>query len=118
MKEFSNKIMICPISELPANIEPPFNGFDLLYSNIDIKPDLKQRKTGGGTVIDFKLRAVFSEDQKSTIEKYENFRKFKLILFDTDGSYYLFQDPIKASIDPISFTFEFNIAVSILNHPF
>jgi hypothetical protein len=118
MKEFSNKIMLCPIDQLPVNLEPPFVGFDTLFSNIDIKPDLKESNTANGPRIDFKLRAVFSDDKKSIIEKYKNFRPFKLILFDTDGYYYLFEDQIKASIDPISFTYEFNMSRSMLKHPF
>lgn len=109
--------MICPVSDIPANQESPFDGFDLLYSNIEINPDIKQRRSSAGPIFDFKLRAVFSDSEKSIIDKYKNFRKFRLILFDTDGSYYLFENPIKASIDPISFSYEFNMFASILNHP-
>jgi len=109
---------MCPIDQLPESLEPPFNGFDTLFSNIDIHPDFKESKTGAGARIDFKLRAVFSEDKKLIIEKYQNFRPFNLILFDTDGNYYLFDDSMKTSIDPISFTYELNIAASVLKHPF
>lgn len=118
MKEFSTKIMICLVSQLPGIIEPPFDGFDTLYSNIEIKPDFRGKKTPGGKIIDFKLRAVFSDNYKSVMEQYGNFRPFKLILFDTDGQYYIFDDHLKAAIDPISFTYEFNISKTILTHPF
>ena len=118
MKQFSTKIMICPVSSLPETIQPPFDGFDTLYSNIEIKPDLKERKTPGGKIIDFKLRAVFSGNYKSVMVKYGNFMPFKLILFSTDGYYYIFEDQMKATIDPISFAYEFNISRTMLSHPF
>ena len=110
--------MICLVNQLPESIEPPFDGFDMLYSNIEIKPDCKEKRMPGGSVIDFKLRAVFSDNYKSVIEKYRNFIPFKLILFDADGQYYIFEDHLKAAIDPISFTYEFNISKTILTHPF
>ena len=121
MKQFSQKIMICPVNLLPDTIEPPYTGFDLLFSNIDIDPDVKESHERAGSLFRFSLRAIFPDEYKSILDKYKNRRSFVLILFDTDGPGYQVGNantPVRTTISPKQFVYELQMTASLLSHPF
>lgn len=121
MKEFSNRIFLCPADELPATIESPFSGFDQLHSDVDIKPSLVQQERRGNPYYRFDLRTAFSDADQDVIDKYRNKRPLVMILFDTDGNSYQVGDSdykIRAGIDTDKFVNVFNFSADILTDPF
>jgi len=121
MKEFSNKIMVCPVNELPTTIATPFTGFDMLHSNIDIDPQANQKQFNGNDGYEFKLRSTFSDLTDAIRTKYKNSRPLVLILFDTNGNSYQVgssEIPIFVEINNTKLASELNFYGNLIHSPF
>lgn len=120
-KQFSNRIFVCPVDQLPANIEYPYNGFDQLHSDIDIDPQITNPESNGNSFYQLSLRVAFSGDDLTGSAKYRNRRPFVAILFDTDGEAYQVgnqKQRLRASISTKSFVHDWQITADLLEDPF
>ncbi|WP_319502553.1 hypothetical protein [uncultured Draconibacterium sp.] len=120
-RQFSNRIFLCPVDQLPANIVAPYVGFDQLHSDIDIDPQVGNPEKNGNSYYDFGLRVAFSGDDLSKSAKYRNRRPFVAILFDTYGGAYQVgnkEQRLRAKIGTKSFVHDWQIAADLLTDPF
>nr|WP_319266016.1 hypothetical protein [uncultured Draconibacterium sp.] len=120
-KQFSNRIFLCPVDQLPANIVAPYEEFDQLHSDIDIDPQVTSQESNGNSYYQLSLRVAFSEDDLSKSAKYRNRRPFVAILFDTDGGAYQVgnsEQRLRAQISTKSFVHDWQITADLLADPF
>lgn len=88
MKEFSNKIMVCAASEIPAQIQHPFNGFLEIHSNTEVKPNAQEKETNGNQYIEFSLRTTHTDLSTAVKTLLKNRRNVVILLFDESGNFY------------------------------
>lgn len=121
MKEFSNRIFLCPADQLPVNITAPYNEFDQLHSDIDIDPGITNPQNSGNSFYELDLRVAFSDVTPAVINKYRGGRPFVAILFDTDGGAYQLgnaQQKLRATISTRKFVNDIKISAQLLDDPF
>lgn len=120
-KQFSNRIFLCPVDQLPDTVQAPYDEFDQLHSDIDIDPVVSAKESSGNSYNEFSLRVAFSEDDLELSKKYINNRPFVAILFDTDGTAFQVGDAaykLRARITSRNFVHDWQITADLLADPF
>lgn len=121
MKEFSHKILAIPVANAPATIEPPFTGFDEFHSDIVVNSSCEQKIQSGNSFYQFDLRITQQNIDSSLVSKYQNRRPAILVLFDTEGGYYVVGNgdtPVRALINPVQLSYEIKFDATLINSPF
>lgn len=121
MKEFSQKILIIPVDDAPANITAPFTGFDELHSDVDIDPSCEPNQQSGNLYYKFQLRITQRNLSSTLITKYGSMRPSIMLLFDTDGNFYQVgtqETPVRAAVNPVRLSYEIKFTATLIDSPF
>lgn len=120
-KEFSNKILICGASNIPAQITHPYNGFLEIHSNVDVKPNVQEKQQNGNPYLDFSLRATATELSPEVKALVKNRRNVIILLFDHSGNHYQVGTqhiPLQAVINTPQFNNEIKFDGRLLTLPY
>lgn len=121
MKEFSNRLFVCPVEDITVAIEDPFDDFDKWHSDVDIMPTVYEQEKEGNKFYRFELRSAFSDVPAADIEKYRNNKPCILIVFDTDGNWYQVGSyfyKVRAVVNTLKFVNEIIFSADLLEDPF